>query len=186
MINISALSICRGEAQHIGDQPLCLLEEWKTHQQMLCYVVDAFMSDLFYLNSMTESHSQCRFNLNKALTSLNHECYFSFVKADYEDRRCIRKEIIWGKFEALFLVLNSCSHFLQVWKKGQYIDFKFCRFLGAFMGFLQLRKSPWFSSQGHLLWHFSLYWTTDEIQVSSAKTRNYHITENGTLCSAFS
>lgn len=153
---------------------------------MLCYVVDAFMSDLFCLNSMTQSHSKCRFNLNKALTSLNLEWHFSFFKADSEDRRCIRKEIVWGKFGALFLVLNSGSRFLQVGKKGQYIDFKFCRFLGVFMGFLQLRKNPWFSSPGHLLWHFSLYWTTDEIQISSAKNINYHITENGILGSAFS
>lgn len=64
-MNVSALSICRGEAKHIEDQSLCLLEECKADQQMLCYVVDAFMSDLFHLYSMTKSLKKCRFNLIK-------------------------------------------------------------------------------------------------------------------------
>lgn len=43
---------------------------------MLRYVVDAFMSDIFHLYSMTQSHYKCRFNLNKALTSLKLKWYF--------------------------------------------------------------------------------------------------------------
>lgn len=89
---------------------------------------------------------------------------------------------IW-RFVLGFKFWFTC--FLQTWKKGQYIDFKFCRFLGAFMGFLQLRKKAWCSSPGHFLWYFSLYWATEEIQISSAKNRNYCIIENGALSSAF-
>jgi len=47
----------------------CLFVERKTDQQMMHYVVEELMSDLFHLFSMKQSHRKCVLNLNKALTS---------------------------------------------------------------------------------------------------------------------
>lgn len=68
------------------------------------------LCQIYSIYTELQSHSKYRFNLNKTITSLNIKWYFSFVKVYSKDRRYIRKEIVWGKFEDLFLVLNFGSH----------------------------------------------------------------------------